>query len=414
MDKKHTQATRPPTMPEQVEVIDCTLRDGEQTPGVWFTVQEKVQLALLLDQAGIRVLDAGFPAASAADMEAMQEMRRAGVRARLGATARPVRQDIVAAAKAGSDEVFMFMPTSDLRIKETLGVTRDDVSRIMRTGVDEIVGQGMTASVVFEDSTRADPQYMIRLVNDVCQPGTVARLILADSVGCAHPASMRRLVRTLAEQLDPSIAISIHAHNDYGLATANALAAIEAGARSLSCTVNGIGERAGNADLAECLAAMTHLHGIEHGVDALKLPELSRFVERASGIHMSATKPVTGFNVYRHESGVHVDSMLKNTRSYEELPPSWTGSERDYVFGKHSGASLVRHVLSTANPPREVDDDLARKVVEAVKRIVEETNKNKHERAFEAKVAFTETALAGVPSEVVIAEYDRLAGEAVS
>jgi isopropylmalate/homocitrate/citramalate synthase len=401
-------------MPKAVEVIDCTLRDGEQTPGVWFTVAEKVQLAMLLDDAGISVLDAGFPAASPADMEAMQEMRGSGVRAKLGATARPVPQDIAAAGKANADEVFMFMPTSDLRLRETLGITRNEAARTMRAGVDEIVGHGMAASVVFEDATRADPEYMIRLVNDVCEPGTVSRLILADSVGCAHPASMRLLVRTLAAELDPSIAISIHAHNDYGLATANALAAIEAGARSLSVTVNGIGERAGNADLAECLAAMTHLHGIEHGVDARKLPGLSRFVERVSGIHMSATKPVTGFNVYRHESGVHVDSMLKNTRSYEELPPSWTGSERDFVFGKHSGASLVRHVLSTANPPREVDDMLARRVVESVKQIVEERDKDRHEKAFEAKEAFTETALAGVPSEVVIAEYDRLAGEEAS
>jgi isopropylmalate/homocitrate/citramalate synthase len=403
-----------PPKPEWVEVIDCTLRDGEQTPGVWFTVPEKVELALMLDAAGVSVLDAGFPAASPADMEAMQEMRHRGVRAKLGATARPVHGDIIASEKAGADEVFMFMPTSDLRIRETLGVTRDEVSRIMRSGVDDIVAHNMIASVVFEDSTRADPEYMIRLVNDVCEPGTVARLILADSVGCAHPASMRQLVRTLAEQLDPSIAISIHAHNDYGLAAANALAAIEAGARSMSVTVNGIGERAGNADLAECLAALTHLHGIEHGIDATALPALARFVERVSGIHMSATKPVTGFNVYRHESGVHVDSMLKNTRSYEELPPGWTGSNRGYVFGKHSGAALVRHVLTEADPPREVDDELARRVVASVKQMVEDTGKIRHEEAFAAKEKFTEAALAGVPADVVIAEYDRLAAEAAS
>ncbi|MGH3877540.1 MAG: LeuA family protein [Actinophytocola sp.] len=396
-------------MPKAVEVIDCTLRDGEQTPGVWFTVQEKVQLALLLDQAGIGVLDAGFPGASAADMDAMQEMRDAGVRASICATARPVHQDIAAAVKAKSDEVFMFMPTSDLRLKETLGVTRDDAARIMRSGVEDIIEHELGVNVVFEDATRADPNYMIRLVNEVCAPGTVNRLILADSVGCGHPASMRTLVRTLRTQLDPGISLCTHAHNDYGLATANTLAAIEAGARSISCTVNGIGERAGNADLAECLAAMTHLHFIEHGVDALKLPELSRFVERASGIHMSATKPVTGYNVYRHESGVHVDSMLKDTRSYEVLPPSWIGYERDYVFGKHSGASLVRHVLGQAN--REVDDAIARRVVDRVKKMVSEKDKVRHEEAFEAKEAFTESALAGVPPELVIAEYDRLVAE---
>jgi isopropylmalate/homocitrate/citramalate synthase len=219
---------------------------------------------------------------------------------------------------------------------------------------------------------------------------------------------MRALVRMLAERLDPGIAICTHAHNDYGLATANTLAAVEAGARAITCTVNGIGERAGNADLAECLAALTHLYGVHHGVRADRLPELARFVERASGIHMSATKPVTGYNVYRHESGVHVDSMLKDSRSYEALSPTWTGRERGYVLGKHSGASLVRHILGQTDPPREIDDDTARRLVDAVKRAVENRDKAEHERAFATKEAFTASALAGVSPELVLAEYDRL------
>lgn len=395
-------------MPTAVEVIDCTLRDGEQTPGVWFTVEEKVRLATLLAEAGIGVLDAGFPAASGADMEAMQEMRHAGVPARLGATARPLHQDITAAVKARSDEVFLFMPTSDLRLRETLGITRDQAADIMRAGAAQVLDEGLGLNVVFEDATRADPAHMARLIDDVCVPGTVSRLILADSVGCAHPASMRALVRTLAERLDPGIAICTHAHNDYGLATANTLAAVEAGARAITCTVNGIGERAGNADLAECLAALTHLHGVRHGVRANRLPELARLVERISGIHMSAIKPVTGYNVYRHESGAHVDSMLKDTRSYEVLPPSWTGRGRDYVLGKHTGAALIRHILGEADPPREVDDVTARRLVDVVKLAVERTGKAQHGLAFDAKESFTAAALAGVSPDVVIAEYDRL------
>ncbi|WP_158891662.1 LeuA family protein [Amycolatopsis anabasis] len=404
-----TDLTDSPNRPTTVEVIDCTLRDGEQTPGVWFTVEEKVRLAGLLADAGIGLLDAGFPAASDADLEAMQEMRHSGVAARLGATARPLRRDIAAAAKARADEVFMFMPTSDLRLRETVGVTRDQAAHLMRTGADEILGEGMGLNVVFEDSTRADPAHLIRLVDDLCAPGAVSRLILADSVGCAHPAGMRALVRTLAERLDPSIAICTHAHNDYGLATANTLAAVDAGARAITCTVNGIGERAGNADLAECVAALTHLYGIGHGVRADRLPELAGFVERASGIHMSAIKPVTGFNVYRHESGVHVDSMLKDTRSYEVLPPRWTGRERGYVLGKHSGASLIRHILSQANPPRDVDEETSRRLVEVVKQAVENQDKTQHEQAYAAKDAFIASALAGISPDLVITEYDRLA-----
>ncbi|MGQ0840058.1 LeuA family protein [Actinokineospora sp.] len=399
-------------MPGTVDVIDCTLRDGEQTPGVWFTVEEKVTLARLLSDAGILVLDAGFPASSGADIEAMQAMRHSGLRASIGATARPLRHDIAAAAKAQADEVFLFMPTSDLRLRETLGITRDRAAGIMRSGVDEALGEGMGVNIVFEDATRADPEHMVRLVDEVCLPGMVSRLILADSVGCAHPTSMRALVRTLAERLDPGIDICTHAHNDYGLATANTLAAIEAGARAMTCTVNGIGERAGNADLAECLASLTHLHGVEHGVDPTALPELSRYVERISGIHMSATKPVTGFNVYRHESGIHVDSMLKNVRSYEVLPPSWVGTERAYVLGKHSGTSLIRHLLAHkvdgVSAGRDLDDDTVHLLLDRVKSIVDTLDKSGHESAFRAKEAFTSAALSGVAAEVVFAEYQRL------
>ncbi|WP_188316328.1 LeuA family protein [Solihabitans fulvus] len=391
--------------PASVEVIDCTLRDGEQTPGVWFTVEEKVHLAEALSAAGVRVLDAGFPASSGADLEAMQEMRHRGVRASIGATARPLPQDVAAAEKAGADEVFMFMPTSDLRLRETLGITRDQASEIMRAGAREVLGRGMGLNVVFEDATRADPEHMAALVDEVCSDGTAARLILADSVGCAHPAGMRKLVRFLAERLDPAVAICTHAHNDFGLATANTLAAVEAGARAITCTVNGIGERAGNADLAECLAALTHLHGIEHGVDPESLPALSRLVERISGIHMSATKPVTGFNVYRHESGLHVDSMLKNTASYEFLPASWTGGERAYVLGKHSGTSLVRHILGRAGA--ECDDATAHELLRELKCVADERDKTGHDRAFLAKEEFTSAALAGVPEDVLISGYRR-------
>jgi isopropylmalate/homocitrate/citramalate synthase len=412
-DTHHTASRTRSNLPGTVEVIDCTLRDGEQTPGVWFTVDEKVRLARLLAEAGIGLLDAGFPAASSADLEAMQEMRHTGVSARLGATARPLRQDIAAAAKAQADDVFMFMPTSDRRLRETLGVTRDQATRLMRTGVDEILGEGMELNVVFEDATRADPAHLIRLIDDLCSPGAVSRLILADSVGCAHPAGMFELVRTLAERLDPRISVCTHAHNDYGLATANTLAAVDAGARAITCTVNGIGERAGNADLAECVAALTHLYGVRHGVHADRLPELAGFVERVSGVHMSATKPVTGFNVYRHESGLHVDSMLKDTNSYEMLPPQWIGRERDYVLGKHSGTSLIRHILSQADPPRDADEETSRRLLGVVKRTVENRDKTVHGRAYAAKEAFTASALAGVSPDVVIAEYDRLSGEGI-
>jgi isopropylmalate/homocitrate/citramalate synthase len=165
--------------------------------------------------------------------------------------------------------------------------------------------------------------------------------------------------------------------------------------------VNGLGERAGNADLAECVAALTHLHGVEHGVDPRALPGLSRTVERMSGVHMSVTKPVTGSNVYRHESGVHVDGMLKDGRSYEFLPARWVGHESEYVLGKHSGTSIIRHLLHAQG--LSCDEATARELLHMVKRQTEQRDKGEFAREHARKEAFARRALSGIDPDVVIA-----------
>ena len=390
-----------PELPKRVEVIDCTLRDGEQAPGVWFTTDEKLALASLLSAAGIDVLDAGFPAAAEIEVETLQAMRAQNLSARIGATARPIVSDIAAAERARAHEVFLFMPTSELRLRETLGISHEEASRVFRRGAEEVLARGMALNLVCEDATRAAPSALQDMVEALAPHVAIARLVICDTVGCAHPAGMQALIRTLDRAFGAEIPLCVHTHNDFGMAGANTLAAVAAGARAITCTVNGIGERAGNADLAECVAALTHLYGVEHGVDPLLLAALSRAVQQSSGIHMSPTKPVTGSNVYRHESGVHVAAMLKNTRSYEFLPASWSGRQTEFVLGKHSGGALVRYILERAG--LAASEEHVQALLQEVKTAAIARDKFEHQGAYASKQVFERACLSGIDQSTLLA-----------
>jgi isopropylmalate/homocitrate/citramalate synthase len=394
-----------PRLPHEAEVIDCTLRDGEQAPGVWFTIEDKLSLATALSRAGIAVLDAGFPGSSASEVEALQAIHDLALPSRIAATARPIVADIKAAARARADEVFLFMPTSDFRLEETLGLTRSKAIDAFRAGAEEVAAFGMTLNIVFEDATRAELYHLISVAESLRRRVPVARLILADTVACAKPATMQRLVEDVISALDHAVVVCSHAHNDFGLATANTLAAVAGGARAITCTVNALGERAGNADLAECVAALTHLYQVDHGVDPLALQALSIMVEQLSGIHTSPNKAVTGFNVFRHESGVHVDGMIKDSRSYEFLPSSWVGRRSEFVLGKHSGAALIRHLLDAEG--EKYDDELVRDGVDAVKAWVMQRDKKLHRLAYAARDSFIHSALSGYDPEMLVAGLKR-------
>ncbi|PWT74232.1 MAG: hypothetical protein C5B46_04380 [Proteobacteria bacterium] len=393
-----------PRLPARVEVIDCTLRDGEQSPGVSFSVPEKIELARALAKAGITVLDAGFPAASGADREAMQAIRALGLPVKVAATARPLPGDIAAADQAHAAEIFMFMPTSDFRLTQTLNLSRREAEQKLLAGAEDARGRGLTVNLVFEDATRADADWLASVVEMVVARVPIQRVVAADTVGCAHPASIIRLFELLARRIGTSSALCAHCHNDFGLAVANTLATVASGANAVTCTVNGIGERAGNADLAETVAGLTHLYGVEHSVDSLQLTELSRKVERMSGIHMSAHKPVTGFNVFRHESGVHADGMLKNSRSYEFLPSRWVGRQPEYVLGKHSGAAVVRELL--ANAGYEADEDRVKRLLALAKRLAETRDKALHTYAYKSKVALEAQLLVSLDVEDLLLRFE--------
>jgi isopropylmalate/homocitrate/citramalate synthase/aspartate/tyrosine/aromatic aminotransferase len=386
-------------LPKSVEIIDCTLRDGEQAAGVWFTVEEKVRLARLLDQAGVAVLDAGFPAAAEAEVEVLQELRAAGLRTAIGATARALPSDVAACERAHAQEVFMFLATSDIRLR-TLGLSRAQVLSQLRAGAEEVLSRGMVLNVVAEDAYRTDARFLIELINGL-HDLPIRRVVLCDTVGAAFPQAIEHVFSTVHDAIDRSIALCMHCHNDFGMAVANTLAGVLGGARAVTCTVNGVGERAGNADLAEVVAALTHVFGIEHGINPAYLASTSEEVERMSGIHMSALKPVVGSNVYSHESGVHVHGMLKDPRTYEFLPAAWTGRRSRIVLGKHSGVSSIEHVLRERG--MSVGDDAQlRNLLERVKSDGSRRSKELHTASHMAAVESRDALLAGVDPDVVV------------
>jgi len=393
-----------------VEVIDCTLRDGEQAPGVVFTIDEKLQIATSLSRAGVNLLDAGFPAGSGEEIETLQELRRLKLNAGIGATARPFRDDIAAADKAMAQEVFLFMPTSDSRIEKTLGMTRERAIKLFRDGAEDVVGRGMALNVVFEDATRADPRFLRHFVEQITASVPVTRVIIADTVGCARPDTMASLTRKLRAALDPVVRVCPHCHNDFGLASANTLAAVAAGAESVTCTVNGLGERAGNADLAEVAAGLRYLYGIEHSIDLVEMQRLAQLVERLSGVHTSFTKPVTGLNVFRHESGVHVDAMLKSAESYEFLPSSAVGRKTEFVLGKHSGSALIRSILDESGVVA-ADDDTVKSLLTMVKHKLTQSSKTEHERLYGQRQQFFADRLSGIDhaelTQLIIDSHER-------
>jgi 2-isopropylmalate synthase len=336
---------------ERVIIFDTTLRDGEQCPGATMTFEEKLAVAALLDEMGVDVIEAGYPAASNGDFDAVAEIAKRTKRAIVAGLARTAPNDIdrAAAAVKGAlrPRVHTFVSTSPVHMKYKLQKSADEVLAMSVASVTRARNLVDDVEWSAEDGTRTEIDFLCRCVEAVIKAGATT-VNIPDTVGYATPDEYRALFRTVRERVPNSdkAVFSVHCHNDLGLAVANSLAGVEGGARQIECTINGIGERAGNAALEEIVMAMRVRGDVlpyETGIEATMLTRASKAVASATSFPVQYNKAIVGRNAFAHESGIHQDGMLKHTQTYEIMEPASVGvTKTSLVMGKHSGRAAFR------------------------------------------------------------------------
>ncbi len=339
--------------PPTILTVDSTLRDGEQAAGVYFTRDEKVTIASALDQAGVSILDAGFPIVSKEETDAFQAVAQAGLRAKVFATVRPDIVEISSAKKLGAQGIFLFFPISRILSGLIRTMTVAQFQEVITKAVQHAMDLDLEVIVVLEDAGRAGMGTEAATISRLIPEG-VSSFIVAESVGALTPWAMHTKIKELCTTF-ADVKFGIHCHDDYGLATANSLAAIEAGAIYFSGTVNSIGERAGNASLEEVVVACQNLLNLETDVDPRQLVSLCRLVESISGLIIPPIKPICGSNTFKCESGLHSRALLRQKGSYEPYAPEQVGQERSFSLGKHSGMEHLDHLLEEQNITLDVD-----------------------------------------------------------
>lgn len=327
---------------DKIYIFDTTLRDGEQTPGVALTVDEKIQIAQKLNNLGVDKIEVGFPAASKGEVESAKRIRSLDLDSTLVGLSRSLKDDVDAVLDADLEYIHTFIGTSPLHREDKLKMSKEKIIETAVNGVEYAKDHGLTVEFSAEDATRTERDFLFEVFKEVVDAGADF-LDVPDTVGILTPIMTRELITDIKDNFKTPI--SVHFHNDFGLATANSLTAVECGANQAHVTINGLGERTGNCSLEEFVMALKVAYGIDLGLDTTRLYSLSNLVGRLTGVKMPVNKPIVGDNAFAHESGIHVHGILNNSSTYEPISPEMVGHSRRIVLGKHTGANALKSKL---------------------------------------------------------------------
>ncbi|WP_440953977.1 2-isopropylmalate synthase [Methanosarcina sp. Mfa9] len=332
---------------KKISVFDTTLRDGEQTPGVSLTSSQKLEIAHQLDKLGVDMIEAGFPISSEGDKESVKSISNAGLDSVVCGLARVLTKDIDACFESDVGLVHTFVPTSDVQRVYTIKKSREEVVELAVKAVEYIKDHGLKCMFSAMDATRTEPAYMLEVFKAVQDAGCDI-INVPDTVGVMSPSAMCRMIKDVAKEI--RIPIDVHCHNDFGLAVANSLMAVEAGASQVQVTINGIGERAGNADLSQTVMGLTAIYGAKTNIRTEYLVETSKMIENYTGVRLPPNTPVVGQNAFSHESGIHSHGVLEKSDTFEPgiMTPEMVGHRRRIVLGKHTGTHAVKTSLESA------------------------------------------------------------------
>ena len=366
-NKKIFSATR---LPERVKILDTTLRDGEQTPNVALSTEDKLKIAQALDELGVDIIEAGFAVNSEGEAEAIKVIANAGLKSEICSLCRASISDVDAALACDVDSVHIFLATSKTHLEKKLKITQDQAIEKAVESIQHAKDHGLIVEFSDEDGTRTELEFLHRMHKAIQDVG-VDRIDIPDTVGVMVPPAMTQFVSEIKKHV--KVPLAVHCHDDFGLSVANSLAGVLGGAEEVHVTVNGLGERAGNAALEEVVMSLLAFYNIKTNINSRKMAFVSRLVSQLTGIAVPPNKAIVGENAFSHESGIHVHGVLSDGSTYEPMRPEIVGKERSFVVGKHSGVHAVQNKLREYGI--ELNPDQMKEVVAKIKKWAESGKK---------------------------------------